>query len=73
MGRVKKKGVDPLFLSYPLFFGGCLLREKQVFSKTPPSKNSFSHLTAEKTLKKSISEAYRLFEKCPFLLPVITE
>ena len=22
MGRVKKKGVDPLFLSYPLFFGG---------------------------------------------------
>ena len=25
MGRVKKKGVDPLFLSYPLFFGGCLL------------------------------------------------
>ena len=28
MGRVKKKGVDPLFLSYPLFFGECLLPSK---------------------------------------------
>ena len=46
---------------------GSNFREKQVFSETPLSKNSFSHSTAEKSTEKVDIEAYRLFEKCPFL------
>jgi hypothetical protein len=35
MGRVKKKGADPLFSSYPLFFGGCLLDPSKKIQITP--------------------------------------
>ena len=39
MGRVKKKGADPLFLSYPLFFGGCLLKDDPKYAKCQRQRN----------------------------------
>ena len=44
-----------------------------MFSETPLSKNSFSHSTDKKNTEEEDIGEYRLFQKCPFLLPVCTE
>jgi len=50
-----------------------MFKRNRCFLKRHYRKIVFHTRQTKKTLKKRIYETYRLFQKCPFLLPVGTE